>query len=317
MSARKKKFGLLVGMIWYWISWLFFAPQLIFYLFDAPNLLSELVAEFLTVGIPALLLASIHFRVDDTKVALYKIDDNPIKNIPLGTFLGGMASCVGLFFFVTYAVNTVQLVYGLRTGEFVVTSLPEEFGFGTLITIIVVNALLPAVFEEIIYRGLYVDAFRQNKKRIIYLVPTFVFASLHSGVISFISAFLLGLMLIVFYEKFRSLKLVIIMHFLYNILGVIFGNCIIPPFSVLSVWLSHPNDTQLLISIIVSACITLLSLLLAIFLFVLCIHKSKQSTKNTQCDTRAKENGEGALTICLFVLAILTLALNVLMNSYF
>lgn len=289
MSPIKKKIGLLVGVVWYWFSLLFFSPLLIRYLFETPSLLSELVAELVTVGVPTLILASFHRRVDDTKVALYEIGDRPIKELPLGVSLGSIAVCIGLFFFVTYAVNTVQLMYGLQTGEFVVTSVSEKFSFGTELAIIFVNALLPAVFEEIAYRGLFFDAFRQNNKCAIWLVPTLVFASLHSGAVSVISAFLLGLILIALYAKFRSLKLVIIMHFIYNTLGEIFGNFTTLPFSVLSIWLQHPNNTQLLIAIIVSVCITLLALLITLYLFVLLLQKKLPYTENDKVLAKTKK----------------------------
>lgn len=316
MSPIKKKIGLLVGVVWYWFSLLFFSPLLIRYLFETPSLLSELVAELVTVGVPTLILASFHRRVDDTKVALYEIDDRPIKELPLGVSLGSIAVCIGFFFFVTYAVNTVQLMYGLQTGEFVVTSVSEKFSFGTELAIIFVNALLPAVFEEIAYRGLFFDAFRQNNKCAIWLVPTLVFASLHSGAVSVISAFLLGLILIALYAKFRSLKLVIIMHFIYNTLGEIFGNFTTLPFSVLSIWLQHPNNTQLLIAIIVSVCITLLALLITLYLFVLLLQKKLPYTENDKVMAKTKKTGDIVLVVCLIILAFLTFALKFSINSY-
>lgn len=316
MSPIKKKIGLLVGVVWYWFSLLFFSPLLIRYLFETPNLLSELVAELVTVGVPTLILALFYRRVDDTKVALYEIDDRPIKELPLGVSLGSIAVCIGLFFFVTYAVNTVQLMYGLQTGEFVVTSVSEKFSFGTELAIIFVNALLPAVFEEIAYRGLFFDAFRQNNKCAIWLVPTLVFASLHSGAVSVISAFLLGLILIALYAKFRSLKLVIIMHFIYNTLGEIFGNFTTLPFSVLSIWLQHPNNTQLLIAIIVSVCITLLALLITLYLFVLLLQKKLPYTENDKVLAKTKKTGDIVLVVCLIILAFLTFALKFSINSY-
>ena len=316
MSQIKKKIGLLVGLVWYWFSLLFFSPLLIWYLFDSPNLLSELVVELITVGAPTLILASFHRRVDDTKVALYEIDDRPIKGLPLGVSFGSIAVCIGLFFFVTYAVNTFQLIYGLQTGEFVVTSVPEMFSFGAKLAIIFVNALLPAVFEEIAYRGLFFDAFRQNNKSAIWLVPTLVFASLHSGAISVISAFLLGLILIALYSKFRSLKLVIIMHFIYNTLGEVFGNFTTLPFSVLSIWLQHPNNTQLLIAIMVSVCITLLALLITLYLFVHLLQKKLPCLENDKVMAPTKQAGDIVLVVCLIIFAFLTFALKFSMDAY-
>lgn len=316
MSTSKKKFGLLLGMIWYWFAWQILTPHLITYLFETPNLMSEFLAELLTVGIPALLLATLYFKVEEEKTELFKIDDAPINELPPGTFFAGIISCIGLFFFVTYAVNTVQLIYAFQTGRFVVSSLPEEYSFGIFIIMLVINAVLPAVFEEIIYRGLYYDAFRQSKKLTIYLVPTFIFASLHEGVVSILSAFLLGLMLIVLYDKFHSLKLTIVMHFIYNLSGAVFGNCIIVPFSVLSVWTMHPNKTQLLIAIVVSICITLLTLLFAVYSFMFCFQKKELHKKKVETALPNKKKSDVLLTICLVVFALLALVLNFFMSLY-
>lgn len=310
MGPIEKKIGLLVGIVWYWFAWLFFSPLLIRYLFETPNLLSELVAELVTVGVPTLMIASVHCRVDDTKVALYEIDDNPLKGLPLGVSFGSVAVCIGLFFFVTYAVNTVQLIYGLQTGKFIAASIPEKFSFGAKLAIILVNALLPAVFEEIAYRGLFFDALRQNHKCAIWLVPTLVFASLHSGTVSVISAFLLGMMLIVLYAQFRSLKLIIIMHFVYNTLGEIFGNFTTLPFSVLSVWLQHPNNTQLSVAVIVSACITLLALLSILYLFVLLLQKKLPCAENDKVMATTEKTGDIILVVCLLIFAFLTFVLK-------
>lgn len=315
MNPIKKKTGLLVGVVWYWFSLLFFSPLLIRYLFETPNLLSELVAELVTIGVPTLILALFYRRVDDRKVALYEIDDRPIKELPLGVSLGSIAACIGLFFFVTYAVNTVQLIYGLQTGEFIVTSVPENFSIGTKLAIIFVNALLPAVFEEIAYRGLFFDAFRQNNKCAILMIPTFMFASLHSDAVSIISAFLLGLILITLYAKFRSLKLIIIMHFMYNTLGEIFGNFTILPFSVLNIWLQHPNNTQLLIAIIVSVCIALLALLVTLYLFLLLLHKKTPRTEIDKVMATTKTTGDIVLVVCFIIFALLTFVLKFYMNS--
>lgn len=93
MSPIRKKIGLLVGVVWYWFAFLFFSPLLIRYLFETPNLLSELVAELITVGVPTLMIASFHCRVDDTKVALYEIDDTPLKELPLGVSFGSIVIC--------------------------------------------------------------------------------------------------------------------------------------------------------------------------------------------------------------------------------
>ena len=316
MSTSKKKLGLLIGMMWYWFAWQILTPHLISYLFETPNLMSEFLAELITLGMPALLLSMLHFKVDDTKTALFKIDDEPINDLPPGMLFAGIISCVGLFFFVTYAINTVQLIYAFQTGRFVVSSLPDDYKFGILILVFLINAVLPAVFEEIIYRGLYYDAFRQSKKWTIYLVSTFIFASLHSGVVSILNAFLLGLMLIVLYDKFLSLKLTIVIHFVYNLLGIVFGNCIVMPFSILDIWTRHPNNTQLLIAIAVSICITLLTLLIAVYSFILCLSKEKLHRKNAKIALPPKKKSDILLTIWLIVFAFLTLALNFFMSLF-
>ena len=93
-----------------------------------------------------------------------------------------MLSCMLLFLFVTYAINTAQLVYYLRTKEFYSFSTVEEFHLLGFTMALIINALLPALLEEILYRGLYRDTFRNHNKFIAIFIPSLVFASLHSNI---------------------------------------------------------------------------------------------------------------------------------------
>lgn len=264
---QKKKIGLLLEILWYWISWLFIAPELITYLFNSPTLLAELLAELLSVGLPVLLLATYHLKSKDDKKPLYQIVDEPLRNVrPKAIFLAIIA-CGALFFCVTYTINTVQMIYVMHTADLSVVTLPSEVNLPTLIGAIIVYALFPALLEELLYRGLYADAFSENHTWVLYLISSIVFAVSHSDIIAICNAFVLGLLLMTFYRRFRSLKLIVALHFIYNLLSLIFSCFYSFPFSVLNVLCDYANNSQMQFAVLVSIGIALLSLVITVFSF--------------------------------------------------
>lgn len=267
MADTKKKLGLVIHTVWFWIAWMFFVPLLVQYLFDSESYIADFLGEIITIGLPARLLIRYRDKRKEKKEYLYRIEDVSLKRLPHKGLMGSMLSCVSLFLFVTYAINTAQLVYYLRTKEFYSFSTVEEFHLLGFTMALIINALLPALLEEILYRGLYRDAFRNHNKFIAIFIPSLVFASLHANIIPMSNAFLLGMLLMILYQRSGSLKLVIILHAVYNILGIIFNQYVALPFTTLSLFNSDSNEMQIVYALVISIAVTLLSLVM-IFLSV-------------------------------------------------
>jgi len=95
------------------------------------------------------------------------------------------------------------------------------------ITILLVNilvmALLPAIFEEFLFRGTLQTLFSKwfANKHIAIIVTAFIFSAIHFQFYGFIPRFLLGIYLGYLFVWGRSLWLPIIAHFMHNAVSLI------------------------------------------------------------------------------------------------
>ncbi|MDD3382462.1 MAG: CPBP family intramembrane metalloprotease [Bacilli bacterium] len=112
-----------------------------------------------------------------------------------------------------------------------INPIAEATLFKDFLVLILLYAILPAFIEEITFRGIYFVSFEKNKY-LLFIIPTIVFALSHKGFSSVISAVIIGLYLMLIMYKTRSLKLVIGLHLLYNVLSLVFSNYIKLPFFV-------------------------------------------------------------------------------------
>lgn len=148
----------------------------------------------------------------------------------------------------------------------------QETNGATVVLTLVVFAILPAVYEEILFRGMYADAFSNSNVYLRHLIASLVFASAHSNYISITNAFFLGLILMLIYEKYKSIFLVILLHMINNICSVIFANYVALPFSALNVLSDYANDEQMWYAVIISVAIVVVMATV----FILCIIRIKK-----------------------------------------
>ena len=71
MTDTKKKLGLVIHTVWFWIAWLFFVPLLVQYLFDSENYIADFLGEIITIGLPAQLLISYRDKSKEKKEYLF------------------------------------------------------------------------------------------------------------------------------------------------------------------------------------------------------------------------------------------------------
>jgi hypothetical protein len=105
----------------------------------------------------------------------------------------------------------------------------ENFSqFGAILSVdnlwlsILTIAFLPAVFEELLFRGVIFNAF--HKKYGMYLaiiVSALLFGAYHMNWLQGINAFILGLSLAYIYLKSNSLIVPILFHFINNLISVL------------------------------------------------------------------------------------------------
>ena len=101
--------------------------------------------------------------------------------------------------------------------------------FGDFITNVLIMALLPAVSEELFFRGAFQKALLRlsNKPWLAILLSATVFAFLHGTMLKLIPIFALGLLLGTIYHVTRNVWYTIIIHFINNafaLIAVYYGN---------------------------------------------------------------------------------------------
>lgn len=135
------------------------------------------------------------------------------------------------FLFNKFLIESFNNLYYYFNDVYYVTPVAVKTMFKDFIVLVILYAVLPAFIEEITFRGIYFVSFEKNKY-LLFIIPTFVFAFSHKGILTIISAVIIGLYLMLIMYQTRSLKLIIGLHFLYNLLSLFFSNYIKIPFFV-------------------------------------------------------------------------------------
>lgn len=97
-------------------------------------------------------------------------------------------------------------------------------GIGGLLLNLLIIAIIPAIGEELIFRGLVQPILIKGLKNVHYAVilTAFIFGILHFQFLSFLPRFILGIILGYIYVFTRSLWYPIIAHFVNNAVAVVF-----------------------------------------------------------------------------------------------
>jgi membrane protease YdiL (CAAX protease family) len=116
----------------------------------------------------------------------------------------------------------------LEDAELKAEQLFESFlnvsGMGPLIINLLVVAVVPAIGEELLFRGVLQDLFIRWSKNIFLgvLITSLVFALLHFQFLSVLPRFVLGMILGYIFVWTRSLWMPVLAHFINNALAVVY-----------------------------------------------------------------------------------------------
>ncbi len=131
---------------------------------------------------------------------------------------GGMALCVLANYLVNIAMSFL-LALGIQptTG-----GTPEVYpGIGYLVINLVSTALLPALVEELVFRGYLMGALRPFGDRQAIVMSALLFGLLHGNMTQVPFAFMLGLVFGYLTAKTNNLLIPIVIHFLNNAMAVL------------------------------------------------------------------------------------------------
>ena len=143
-----------------------------------------------------------------------------------------------------YLFHFFEILYILLSDDYSIISLIPPFNLKSFLGAILILGILPSLFEELLYRGMYLDTLKNSKVILQYLIPTIMFSLAHKGTFSAFSALILSIILFYFLKKYSSLILCTIIHFGYNLISIIISNLISLPYSPERLLYKSSNNTM-------------------------------------------------------------------------
>ncbi len=102
------------------------------------------------------------------------------------------------------------------------SELAETIYQGNILFEIVGVAILPAMIEELIYRGVLYKGFRKYCRTFpAALLSALIFGAMHMNMVQFIYAGCLGILFALIYEKYQSLWAAVLMHMAANVMSIL------------------------------------------------------------------------------------------------
>ena len=142
---------------------------------------------------------------------LYFLPEIDVKGI-LMVFLVPVASA----FIVYYGINWVNVAL-----EFFDENIFEEYIYyeNSLFWAIIFVAILPPIFEELAFRGFLFNQMRKvSSVQVTIIATSFIFALVHFSFISFLWIFPFGMFLGYLRQRYKTLWLSMVVHFIHNFL---------------------------------------------------------------------------------------------------
>ncbi len=161
-------------------------------------------------------------------------------------------------------------------------------------------AIIPGIYEEITYRGLYYEG--GSSKIVAFLLSVIPFAFMHYPILNILNAFVLGSIYFFIREKKNSVFYLVIMHITNNILAIIFANYIILPIELVYTYQSTLTQNDTIINILNSL------IFFVVFFWLLIFGMSFLKNDNNQ---REKLSNKISLITLLIVCVLYTTALVV------
>ncbi len=199
----------------------------------------------------------------------------PVKYFILCVFIFWGLSTVSSY--VSYAISDLLILIGVPVTD-VNSVLPVPDGIFEIFLFVLVMAVLPAICEELIYRGFLLGGLAQYGKVGAIVVSSIAFGLMHATVQQIPFAFFIGLFLGYVTLRFESLVLPIFLHFINN-----FTACVILIMQM-HMDVELVNDIAFCFDIFLVA-VSVLSLLIFI---VLTVHEKKEKEIENQsaiCDS--------------------------------
>ena len=143
------------------------------------------------------------------------------KRVPIHYFLLCALAFPGLstvFSYVSYYISYVLSLIGIPVLD-VSSVIPQPEGALEIFLLFFVMAVLPAICEELIYRGFLLSGISKYGKGGAILVTSIAFGLMHATIQQIPFAFFVGLILAYLAVRFDSLILPMVLHFINNFIS--------------------------------------------------------------------------------------------------
>ncbi|MBE6155315.1 MAG: CPBP family intramembrane metalloprotease [Firmicutes bacterium] len=143
-----------------------------------------------------------------------------INKFEFSKFCYSLMMYIAVYIIANFIIQFVAIIFPSVVKDY---SVFESFlSFDNLLMSVLVVAVLPAISEEILFRGVIFNSFQKKFGSVIAIIcSALIFGIYHLNWLQSIFAFILGLMLAYTYIKTKSLVVPMILHFLNNLLAVL------------------------------------------------------------------------------------------------
>ncbi len=176
------------------------------------------IAYIIGVGFPAPIIAILTHRLINPFASLDTEDDkSPSFPRVVLALLAGLAVCIIANFITSYIVYFFQQI-GIQPPEmpnYIDNSIPS------LLLNIIIFALLPAILEEMVYRGYILRTLLPHGKMFAILISSMLFALMHGNILQIPFAFIVGFACGYLAVKTGSIWISIMLHFLNNFMSML------------------------------------------------------------------------------------------------
>jgi len=146
----------------------------------------------------------------------------PMRPFRISLAVPAVFFCLGISFLGNYLSNLISYYFSLYFGmsPTLPDSLTMPFGTVAILLYFVSVAILPAILEEMVFRGVIMQSLRRYGDGFALVVSALLFAFCHGNLVQGPPAFLMGLAIGYFVLRTGSLLMGIIIHFANNALAV-------------------------------------------------------------------------------------------------
>ncbi len=265
---------------------------------------TSFIGQIFGFAIPLFLILMFAKKESNTKIKKENLFTLPNETIKSKRSVSFILLTFVLYFFVKTLTNSINsFLYYYNPSENLLLN-PEYPNFTSFFVIIVIVAIIPAIIEEITYRGLYYDTYKDNKI-VFVVVSTLVFVLSHRNYISLLTALSLSLYLSFVIINTNSIKTAISIHLLFNVISLTCSNYIFLPLSLESAVRLEYSLTNILGLGFINIGLGLLFLLALVILCKTILTKTKTtSVEVVEEEISIPQKQDYILSIVLILIAI-------------